>query len=241
MSTEVAAARNNNLVAESDLIAAVQAVRDRIASTKGSSVELQHLLQECEHSLVQNIQRVVQPVTDEAFHMYVYQQKQQEEETKTPDDSIDDDIDPEELVDQEAWKRVQELRSQVREKATSVQVLRDEICNQAVDLAQRQVKLMSTETTSMNEEMMNVSDNAAREKLQEMEHSLKIMQTALQQTQDGLPDKLSSLQDTIAAIEHSLNKGLSQTEQTIVSRSNDDMVDTDMAPEERLASFLRDE
>jgi hypothetical protein len=296
--TTIPAARNNNLVAESDLTSALQALEQRFeakiaaaaAASDGASddcdtahlehhqqqkMQLQQLLKDCQNSLSTNIQRIVQPVSDEAFHTYVYQQQQTNNNDENADENSSNQTkeasltksksvqeqpvwDEDDLMDPVALERVQELRRQVRTEAAKVQTQQQAVLAKAVAVAERQVQLLVR--TNRNKNKPNEGDQLASgsqnevppesvAKIQEMQTCLSGMMTALQQTEQDLPDKLTSLQDTVATIEASFAKpNLSQTEQAIRAREpssnsgagrfNSGTSQT-MEPAARLANFLR--
>jgi hypothetical protein len=305
--TTIPAARNNNLVAESDLTSALQALEQRFedkiaaaaAASDGASddydsanlehqqqqqqLQLQQLLKDCQNSLSTNIQRIVQPVSDEAFHTYVYQQQQttnnnndehaDENNSSNNNNSKESSLsnisstskqeqpvwDEDDLMDPLAHERVQELRRQVRSEAQKVQTQQQAVLAKAVAVAERQVQLLVR--TNRNENKRKEGNQLAGggsqnevppesvAKIQEMQTCLTTMMTALQQTEQDLPDKLTSLQDTVATIEASFAKPvLSQTEQAIRARepsSNSGAggfhaaTSQTMEPATRLANFLR--
>jgi hypothetical protein len=290
--TTIPAARNNNLVAESDLTSALQALEQRFEAKISAAaaaaadddaddddtehlqkqqqqLQLQKLLKDCQNSLSANIQRIVQPVSDEAFHMYVYQQQTDEnsDENKSKEASLttkkpvpDPAWEEDDLMDPLALERVQELRRQVRTEAAKVQTQQQAVLAKAVAVAERQVQLLVRTNRNKNQQEHPVSDTTGGgggtenqvppesvAKIQEMQTCLTTMTTALQQTEQDLPDKLTSLQETVAAIQANFAKThMSQTEQAIRSREPAttgagaaNAVTTTMEPAARLANFLR--
>jgi hypothetical protein len=295
--TTIPAARNNNLVAESDLTSALQALKQRFeakieaatASDGAKSdyesamiehqqqVQLQQLLKDCQNSLSTNIRNIVQPVSDEAFHTYVYSQQTAEnndenEPTDANSKSINKEAskstnkpaqeqpmwDEDDLMDPLALERVRELRRQVRTEATKVQTQQQAVLAKAVAVAERQVQLLVRTNRNKNKQNSGSQNDGESNgvlpvppesvaKIQEMQTCLTGMMTALQKTEQDLPDKLTSLQDTVATIEASFAKpNLSQTERAIRARepsgagsSNYAAISQTMEPAARLANFLR--
>jgi len=259
--TAVAAACHNNLIAESDLAAALQAADDRLLR-----VMAQHptntLLEPCRVSLARNIQRIVQPVTDEAFHVYKSQQTKSQTAAAVANGSTEhstatapQEIDEADLLDRVALERVQALRETVRLQAAQVNQLQCQVTDQAVDVAARQVQLWvgrnnNAADNDANEENSTIEILATdADTVQQMQASLKNMQTALHQTDRNLPVKLASLQQTIHTVETNLQKSsMSQTEQAIRSRefasgaaASGEQTNAIVAkdPAARLANFLR--
>jgi len=181
--TSVVDHRSNTLVAESDLHALLEAMDERMEEllTKVSSStnnpldpaaerQREYLLQ-CRDSLRQNIGRIVEPISDEAFHMYRVQASKNNNESSLPiinasihangndekvesvvehdekeeendDDDDDYEWDEEDLLDPQALQRVRELRQEARTQAAHVQAIRNEVVQKALDLAERQVQLL---------------------------------------------------------------------------------------------------
>lgn len=256
--SSVAGQRNNNLVAESDLEAACEAIDRRLASTRigrhDNAEQLPVLLEAIGTNLKAHLERVVQPLDDEAYHVYVHRcLKGGDDVTPTNNKATtveENEFDEQELIDEDALKRVQELRQQVREQATKVQLVRDAVLEKAVDLAERQVRVWMGPNEPEKVAESSVDENVLRSKVSEMQVSLSTMKEALDKTLVALPGKLQSLQETVTTIEESFKKKpmLSQTEQAIISRDNEGKSkktpfgvhnDKDTAPEEQLANLLR--
>jgi len=222
------------MVAESDYQAALEALQRplapqvKIPSTNKDPSQAEPdiraiqeaalLLQDaCRTSLCQNLQRVVQPLSDEAYHTYVYQLTKGEDEEldnlngldQPVDNSTDDDdvlFDDEDLLDTQCLKNVQALRAQVREQAQRVKALQTSVLQHSVDLAARQVQVWNTTkefdaNKSMGTDEDAVDNQPCHSLLEEMEASLQEMTAALQTAQTQVPTKLATLRETIAVIE----------------------------------------
>jgi hypothetical protein len=284
-STGIPSSRNNNLVAESDYHAAVAALRDKLDTkvSANSDPVFRKLLSDCSNSLTVKIQKIVQPVSDEAFHVYLTRYKDdrlscpseneyiasgKEEQTEdaTALSATSVEFDEEELIDQVAVARVQELRQQVREQASTVLKLRAETLRRAVSLTERQVHLWENQARSLKKtkssEGLEGSDAASlleqhKAAVQDTKQSLYSLHQSIQDTGSILPNKLQSFQATLRDIESSLNKqqngSISQIEKAIYSRDykeqqsqyNDDATETEdkmdfqvLDPEEKLAYLL---
>lgn len=260
-SSSSSSARNNTLVAESDLQAALQSLREQdLSATSNDTLLL--LRQECSVSLQRHLQRVVQPVSDEAFHVYVRDcigvddddAGNDSDEEQTSMDMINDDydFDEEDLLDVEYLQKVQALRQQVRERAQQVQTLQSSVVEQSVQLATRQVNLLVTDrpqTQSVDEDKI-VAVFSNESLLSQMDDSLQTMTTALNAASTQVPSKLQSLQETLTVIQKQQQRKemRSSTEQAIVRRDNDGSVASKattsdappLAPKDRLANMLRD-
>ena len=233
----------------------------RSISKYGADDQTTHrLLQECGNSLQRHIERIVQPVTDEAFHVYIKHNDDNEKDDGMDKDESgegtesmideEEEYDEEDLLDPEAMQKVQELRQHIRAQAASVQQVRQEVLEQAVAVGQRQIHLWLGESNNDSGQESSIvaklDTKVPQEQLEEMHESLAKLSAALRDIQKDIPDKLRSLQETVAVIESNLSKEeegtFSQTERAILSRGEDvAMLSKDeVTPEQRLASFLAD-
>jgi hypothetical protein len=267
---EVPSARNNNLVAESDLSVAAAAIHNYFEqrqqhlttneeqqqenNNNSSNNEppkkqllirqQQQLYQDCDRSLTDHLERLVQPVSDEAFHAYLARYKddwiasveeellvQQQQLTQTTPsvDAPDDDDDDEALMDHNALLRVQELRQQVREQAAAIVTLRNATLERSVALAERQLQLLWQKNTVKSSSSCTTDQDgnlALREdyrtEVQQMKEAVESMHTVLQETGTQLPTKLRRFHTTLHEIEQALQqqqtRPLSQIEKAIYHR-----------------------
>ena len=175
----IPSARNNNLVAESDYYAAIAALQKKIKEKQSSTFvndddltrtdssnlqNRQQLYTDLSNSLCKQIQKIVQPISDEAFHTYLSQYNDSyitrlsaKENTGIQSGSQDDvgisssskvaleevSFSDEELRDHVAMKRVQELRQQVREKVHGLQELRQSTLQRAISITERQAAVLA--------------------------------------------------------------------------------------------------
>lgn len=259
--------RNNNIVAESDLQAAIAVIRgkfdEKIASSEG--LVQRQLLRDCANSILARIPMTVQPISDEAFHVHLARYKNGvfacpvEEDEVVPLDAasiavaVDFEFDEDELMDQTAIARVRELRQEARAKAVPIISLRAATLDRAASIAERQVKLWSVG--------VKLCDNASKRDapamleqhkvaLEDMKASLKSMLAALQETGTVVPEKLKSLKAALREIEIGLNqqRGCSQVEEALFSRDEPAFTQEDeeaksdlqmLPPQLRLANLLR--
>ena len=124
----------------------------------------QQLYTDLSNSLCKQIQKIVQPISDEAFHEYLSQYNDcyitrlsAKENTGIQSGSQDDvgisssskvaledvSFTDEELRDHVAMKRVQELRQQVREKVHGLQELRQSTLQRAISITERQAAVLA--------------------------------------------------------------------------------------------------
>ena len=214
---DVASRRNNNFVAESDYKAAVAAMEARFDSFQiRPTVEhpqvAQALITAAKPSLQANLARVVQVISDEAYHVYKHQMSsEQEEDSKENEtankndasDAIDYRFDESELIDQSTLEKVQVLREQVREQSASITALRESLMERSVRLADRQLQLWTQQYPDKSEEFKSeTTDNASQQQVvQDMAATVRTLLETLRRTKSRVPKALSSLQEPTLAIQ----------------------------------------
>jgi hypothetical protein len=255
----IPSARNNNLVAESDYQAAITALREKLNASSASDPVLRRLLTDCSNSLERNIQKIVQPVSDEAYHVYLSRYKDnipnfptsegvdasETTMTNVVEDMEDDCFEEEDLLDQVAVARVQELRQQVRDQAARMVQLRNDTLRRAVALTERQVKLWekqhATPTSFHDNDAVTALLEQNKAALEDMTLSFSNLHQTLQETGSVLPSQLQLFQSTLQDIEYSLKNQQqnqpSQIEQAIFSRDDVHSNDNDTPMEEEFRSL----
>ena len=259
----------NNLVAESDLQGALKAIEISFQELKNKALEqetdengtavLSILLKRAQESLVSHVQRLVEPVSDAAYHEHlqrnIVEDDSDDSEQESDDDEpiSDDEFEEEELLDREVLQRARVLRQQVREASERASKLRSSVTDRAVSVAQREAALLVGPTNkpmkpydaaAMARRLEQPFSGEKSEKLMEMEESLKSLTLSLQEMDGKVPDTMETLQETIDTIQMAMEQGtsLSQTERAIRSRSNEGSnlsQDTGtVTPEARLGTFL---
>jgi hypothetical protein len=234
LSVSVPSKRNNNIVAESDVQAAMQAVQESLTAIKNSfsntatePTQLELLLDACSESLVAHIERAVQPLADEAFHVYK-QQLQSVQNTnevdvdaslepnnaidkddETSDDDESHNFDDDELLNHETLARVQKVRAQVREQAVHVAACRAQVLQRALALGQascaQQQQQQTTTSASRNANDTPPTTTAAAAAMEAMQASLQQVTHALQQELQVSTGALSNLQETVRAVRGDLD------------------------------------
>lgn len=191
---------------------------------RGPILEQQIEEEQNEEAILQEEEEAIMKAADEAV-------RRATEMTK-------EDYDEMELLDQDALKRARELRVQVREKAAGLKQQQEAVLERAIQLAQREIQLLThdilqeeVKTESAIEEeskRAHAEAHATRRKLlQQMSDSLQSLTDSLHRTVDGeLPRNLRNFKETMQVVEESLKRNeqpqsLSQTEQAILSRSNE--------------------
>lgn len=260
----------NNLVAESDLQACLKSMKSSLEDPKWQHQNDENgatLLQSAHVSLTSHVTRLVEPLSDEAYHQHVKRNIVQDDDDDESVDQVSDEeedvisdveFEEEELVDQEVLQRARALRQQVREASERVGKLRASVTERAVSVAQREATLLvgpprvalePFDAQATAQRLQSYSGEKS-DKLVEMEESLKNLTTSLEEMQDKVPDTMETLQETIdtiqmhMAMEEEGTQSLSQTERAIRSRSNEGPSQSSQddganaAPEARLGFFL---
>ena len=230
----IPSARNNNLVAESDYYAAIAALQKKIKEkqsstfvndddlTRTNSSNLQNqqqLYTDLSNSLCKQIQKIVQPISDEAFHAYLSQYNDSyitrlpaKENTGILSGSQDDvgisssskvaleevSFSDEELRDHVAMKRVQELRQQVREKVHGLQELRQSTLQRAISITERQAAVLAWRSQIRHSKNVMDSDD----------HPIMTTDQLLEQHQNALIQMKESFMNLYESI-HNKNENYS--------------------------------
>lgn len=154
------------------------------------------------------------------------------------DDEIisDEDIDEEDLLDRELEQKARDLRNQVRAKAKTTELVREEKLEQHLNKIQHELEAMNQSSDDFrhallermgasggNDNTSETYDGHPKVRLVELGKSLSALRTSLSSIDAKLPTQLEQLQSTIESISHSLQKSgdeLSGTERAIHSRIN---------------------
>ncbi len=119
---------------------------------EATHVQIQiELLTSCHGNLRSHVERVVQPVSDEAFYQCICNDDSAESSSNlnarrksnssgmdsTTQQKIEEDFDTEDLIDQQASQRVRELRKRARDEAQHLQNQRITTIERAMALAKR--------------------------------------------------------------------------------------------------------
>jgi hypothetical protein len=224
----------NNLVAKSDVNAAILALQhsvdEKIAASDDDSA-LRQVLTDYSNSMTRKIKKCMQPISDEEFDIYVSRFRDDQiscpfesgsETTAMSADATDmvkrdnmaavkDEFDEEELIDQAAAIRVRELRREVRDRVAAIQALRETTLEQAMAWVERHIQQCSSKlpTTGLSLPDTTTAVDALvvsehASAVEEMQTSLISLQQALQETESELPSKLRGFQDTVQTIQCSL-------------------------------------
>ena len=276
MTTNDENAPRNSLVAKSDLKGALNGIENCLDEWRNVEKQpkneenpmsdetrstLHSLLSQAKDSLTNHLERLVEPISDEEYHMYLHRndviEEEEEEEEEMDEESeeepiSDDEYDPEELLDKEVLQRARVLRQQVRDASERVSQLRRSVTDRAVSVAQCEAALLvgppsrenkRYDADAMAEQLQQPFSGKKSEKLIEMEESLTNLTSCLKEMEMKVPDVMEALQETIDTIHLALEQGtsLSQTERAIRCRANEGPTltrDESLPPATRLGSFL---
>eukprot|EP00571_Detonula_confervacea_P011667 CAMPEP_0172312662 /NCGR_PEP_ID=MMETSP1058-20130122/18286_1 /TAXON_ID=83371 /ORGANISM="Detonula confervacea, Strain CCMP 353" /LENGTH=314 /DNA_ID=CAMNT_0013026189 /DNA_START=41 /DNA_END=985 /DNA_ORIENTATION=- len=154
--------------------------------------------------------------------------------------SVDDveeviEFDDNEIVDEDAYNQVKQLRAQAREISARVISIREETAGRALDMTRQNLsELMQVHGFSENaeDESQDTSEqaddtNEKRDVLSPMHIALQTLTSSLQNVDSGLVERLESLKETIGTIDSSVEKyqrisqgdesALSQTEKALLA------------------------
>jgi hypothetical protein len=236
--SSIPSARNNNLVSESDYYAAITALQQKIKEKGPSTVINNHdssliiqqqLYNDCSNSLCEQIQKIVQPISDEAFHTYLSQYNDNysacippnKYTTRSNDASssscdnpaivpVDDvTFTEDELRDHVAMKRVQELRQQVRDKVQRLLQLRQSTIQRAISITERQVAVLSLRSSSSS------NRNHSQNDMESDDHEKVTSEKLLEQHQNALLQMKESFMNLYESI-HSNNSSTSSSSNLVL-------------------------
>ncbi|GAX16078.1 hypothetical protein FisN_20Hh246 [Fistulifera solaris] len=265
----VLVARNNTLVAESDLDAAASAInlcfekemsklQDALTDDEAARHYVQ-LLTACRDSLLSHIERVVEPVSEEAFFQFVNNEdpskseglqlksKKQDKQSLTTNSDARYEFDVEDLIDEQASLRARELRKSARDEARQLQDLRIAVIDRATSLAKRQVDVLTNHPENNSAQIENVSSallqkvsNEADAKLNDIREQVSVLCSSLQKhAQNGVASSVSSLDETVSNVRHGLEMQInSKTSQAILERSSTSSNVEQINTSDRFIQFL---
>ena len=248
----------NNLVADSDLRAVLQAIDNKLQEFCKEEMELHKMMQKASVSLQQNLNNIVTAIPSDEYGVYTRENplvEEEEEEIEEEDSVLSEDsieYDEEELLDLDALERARGLRCQVREAAARVVRIRQDTTSKAVELAHRKVSLIVGENDSsptafdVEAFQARLNETDCTEEHEELRRAFNSLSRALEEMEFEIPQKSEALRTTVETIEEGLikQKSISRTEQAIVSKENEGLANapvnemSEMNGEQRLARFL---
>ena len=177
------------------------------------------------NSLTSKFERLTRAVSDSEFNdtllpIHAYDSNQSSSDSSDGEDDSDSDIDSideEDLLDVEAWERVEALRKEVQSVAKNVRMLRSDVPQRSVKLARKEMNQCLID----KEESLNIANKNGKsqeqrtgnittdsEQLTNMQISLEKLAEILKCGEEEVlsGEKIIKLQRTIEAIEIGLEK-----------------------------------
>ena len=166
---------------------------------------------------------------------------EEDDESLSSVDDINEEIefDDNEIVDQDAFNQVKQLRAQARDISSRIISIREETAGKALDMTRRDItelmklhgfseNLADDTTNNDNDEQEdNEGASSSNNNLNPMNVALQTLSASLQNVDTDLADKLESLKETIGTIDSSVEKyqrmsqgdesALSQTEKALLA------------------------
>ncbi|KAL7522493.1 hypothetical protein ACHAWX_007179 [Stephanocyclus meneghinianus] len=242
-----------------DLELAISAIKARLATIKSKWKEqndqpereefYMSCMDQAAATLINQIELLTEPVDkhdiEEKLDEFEYHFMTLQHEPIIDDDSlsseseeVDMSFDDAEILDQEAYDKVMELRCKSREIASRVISVREEALERALRVTSRSVSELLrvhgfSEGESVEEETTGGSgerDEDGKRLIDPLHVALRNLTSSLQNVDSGLTEKLESLKETIGTIDASVAKyqrvsqgdenAMSQTEKALIAASN---------------------
>ncbi len=156
------------------------------------------------------------------------------------DDSLSSDDDENEefeyddadIVDQDAYNQVKQLRSQAREISSRVRAIRTETVDRAMDMTQRNLtdfmrvhgfeeNADTNQTQEDSEKLADTNNEMRSDVLNQLHIALRTLASSRHYVDSNLPDNHDSLKQTIGTIESSMEKlqRLAQGDESVLSQT----------------------
>jgi len=242
-----------------DLELAISAIKARLATIKSAWKEkndqpereafYMSCMDQAAASLINQIESLTEPVDeqdieeklDEFEYRFMTLQHEpiiDDDSLSSEDEEVDISFDDAEILDQEAYEKVMELRCKSREIASRVISVREEALERALTVTSRSVSELLrvhgfSEGESVEEETAGDSgdrDEDGKRLMDPLHVALRNLTSSLQNVDSGLTEKLESLKETIGTIDASVEKyqrvaqgdenAMSQTEKALIAASN---------------------
>lgn len=171
-----------------------------------------------------------------------------DDESLSSVDDINEEIefDDNEIVDQDAYNQVKQLRAQARDISSRIISIREETAGKALDMTRRDItELMKLHGFSENladdtnndeeEQEDNEGGSSSNNNLNPMNVALQTLSASLQNVDTDLADKLESLKETIGTIDSSVEKyqRMSQGDESALSQTEKALLASDDEPRQR--------
>ena len=147
------------------------------------------------------------------------------------DENEDIEFDDNEIVDQDAYDQVKQLRARARDISSRVISIREETMGKAFDITRRDIsellrvhgfsETVSSEEVGETQEQNEDDNEEKRDSLNPMHVALQTLTSSLQNVDTDLADKLESLKETIGTIDSSVEKyqRMSQGDESVLSKT----------------------
>ena len=147
------------------------------------------------------------------------------------DENEDIEFDDNEIVDQDAYDQVKQLRARARDISSRVISIREETMGKAFDITRRDIselmrvhgfsETVSSEDVGETQEQNEDDNEEKRDSLNPMHVALQTLTSSLQNVDTDLADKLESLKETIGTIDSSVEKyqRMSQGDESVLSKT----------------------
>ena len=147
------------------------------------------------------------------------------------DENEDIEFDDNEIVDQDAYDQVKQLRARARDISSRVISIREETMGKAFDITRRDIsellrvhgfsETVSSEEVGETREQNEDDNEEKRDSLNPMHVALQTLTSSLQNVDTDLADKLESLKETIGTIDSSVEKyqRISQGDESVLSKT----------------------
>jgi len=166
-------------------------------------------------------------IVDESSSNSSFSSRGYDESSSTFEDDDDEEEDEEDLIDQDALKRVKALREQVRLKAAQTKEVRDQKLMSLLENVSNQIQSLEKQTNNVDidgadegvilnsdddnidndnpkEQVLEEQDN--KQRLSQINDSLRKLTSLLQLMDMELPEKFESLKETIETIRHNIDR-----------------------------------
>ena len=250
-------------VLESHVRIALTAIDNTPTNINSSSSDVEEqtkmILQDAKESFKSNILSVVEPTNEYPLpyesmirrkrHSHAHtdddssSSEEEDEEVSLSSSSLEEEYDEDELLDQEAVKRVKELRNEMRTSANRISNLKSNVINQLIQKINQEIhKFQQSSSLCKEEEQMDThspQQQKEEEELKVMETSLQKLISRLQSIDTQMPDRLDHLQETIQTIQTTLSSSSSSSvDAAISSRTNEGSTNKKLPTQSRTTTTI---
>jgi len=183
----------------------------------------------------QQLHKVIQDDDDVSVSSCSTTGLEQEEDRNSEENESDLELEQDELLDEEVYRKAQEMRQKVRLASSNLQRVREEkiqmaltgVLSEVDDFIRFEKEFEENVQLQLQDGANDDCENRDKVHLADMEEALRNLKGRLEKLDGLLPEKLQGIRDTIESVSHSLrkkmNKEYSATEKAILSRDCDDV------------------